>query len=88
MVDERECIDGEPRRMYSRRYVDRRVLASQFPKHREVIMAAKCEAPLSLGDWGYDPLEDQLLVVEAWSLPTRTDAEDGRYLCMLGRDVL
>jgi len=87
LVDERECMDGEPPRMYRRRYYDRHVLAAAFPSLRSVIMAAKFEDD-GLREWGYDSAEDQLLVTEAWSLPTTRGGKDGRYIALLGQDVL
>lgn len=87
LVDERECLDGSPPRIYRRRYYDRQVLAAAFPQHRSIILAAKFEDD-GLREWGYDPAEDQLLVTEAWSLPTTRKGRDGRYLALLGTDPL
>lgn len=87
IADERECLDGSPPRVYRRRYYDRQVLAAMFPKHKGIILAAKYE-PDGLYEWGYDSAEDQLLVTEAWSLPTTRGGDDGRYLALLGDDVL
>lgn len=87
LADERDCMDGSPPRVYRRKYYDRRVLAAAFPRDRAIIMAAKYEDD-GLHEWGYDPAEDQLLVTEAWSLPTHRGADDGRYLALLGEDVL
>ena len=84
IVDERECDYGEPCRLYSRRRVDRAVLAATFPHLRAEIMDANGEISMEYQDWGYDPADDQLVVTEGWSLPTMRGADDGRYIATLG----
>jgi hypothetical protein len=81
LVDEREAYDGEPRRLYRRRYHDRQVLISAFPRLKKELEAAKYEQD-DLREWGYDPCEDQLLVCEGWSLPSMPGKKDGRYLAV------
>jgi hypothetical protein len=87
LADDREAYDGEPRRIYRRRYHDRMVLASAFPKLRSFILDAQHEGD-GLREWGYNPSDDQLLVSEGWSLPSYPGANDGRYLAVLGGKAL
>ena len=81
-VDEGECLTGEPRRIYRRRYYDRMVLAERFPSARAHILACKTVDEDSR-EWGYDPTTDQVLVTEAWSLPSGPNAKDGKYLAAI-----
>lgn len=88
-VDERECENEEPRRLYRRSLVDRAVLASAFPKMAKVIREMSRDN--SLTDelvWGLDRDTDGLVVIEGWSLPSGPKAKDGRYVAVVGGEML
>lgn len=82
IVDLQEAFYGNPRTWVQRKYVDRDVLLERFgggpqSKARRAILNAK---PSEFDDIGRDPTSDQLLVLEAWRLPTAEDTSDGRHV--------
>lgn len=88
-VDERECENEEPRRLYRRSLVDRAVLASAFPRMKKQILEMSRDN--SMTDelmWGLDRDTDGLVVVEGWSLPSGPNAKDGRYVAVVGGQML
>lgn len=83
-VDVHEGLYGEPRQMMRRKWVSRDVLREMFggdPDTDEVISKA------GKGQWEWmetlramnDSVGDQVLVVEAWHLPSAPGASDGRH---------
>lgn len=79
LVDERDGADEKPRNLYKLSWVDREVLQRKFPDQEEAIADAKKGG---IDDqWGEDSLSDQVLVMEAWHLPSGAGAGDGRYVC-------
>lgn len=78
VVDDQESLYGRPKNYYQRKYVDRSVLRAAFPgKQFDIDRAdANKDEWQELGDRG---TADQVLVVEAWHLPTSKDAGDGHH---------
>jgi hypothetical protein len=82
MIGANDGIDGKPRAMYRRKFIDKGVLlASPFAKgkgneaKRLAIMAANCVDPTNEG------VNTNLVeVYEAWHLPSGPDAEDGWHV--------
>jgi hypothetical protein len=88
-VDERECVRDEPRRLYRKTLVDKAVLASAFPKSRKkILMMNRDTFATDELMWGLDRNTDGLVVVEAWSLRSSRKAKDGRYVCIVGEELL
>lgn len=86
-VDEVEAYYGVPRRLYRRRWFDRQVLMEIFPeKSQEIEMT---DTATQGGETGYQqgPLLDLVEVLEAWRLPSSYEADNGRYVMVVG-DVL
>lgn len=78
-IDANDGIYRKPRRMYRHKLVDRDVLLASFPDEEDKIKAAAKATP----DNGTDSsktVSDQVLVVEAWSLPSVKGAKDGRHM--------
>lgn len=85
-VDPRESMYGDPRSLYQVRPMDRKVLQEEFPLHASAIED-------SSGWLAGDPefLEhhpDQVLVVEAWHLPSGPKAKDGRHVIAVSGGTL
>lgn len=81
-VDGDDASHGEPRSLYQTRWMDRFVLAERFPEEADDIIRAS-SAGVTLGHdlgRGSNRRYDQLLVVEAWHLPSSQSAEDGRHV--------
>lgn len=86
-VDDQEGLYGEPRNLYQSRWIDRLVVLATYGADDEElakkIRAAKRDTDETDGI-GYNATADQLLVREAWHLPSKsgdTDAAttDGRH---------
>ena len=79
-VDEVEAIHGDPRSLYQVALYDRAVLKELMPGHAKAID----DAPQADARYfGRDPLSDQVVVWEAWRLPSGPDAKDGRHAVVI-----
>jgi hypothetical protein len=72
-----ESLNGTPRQMMQIDLVDRDVLIDAYPDHADKIRAASSASLDAVGL--YSATSDQLMVVEAWHLPSGEDAGDGRH---------
>lgn len=77
LVDAADAMYGNPRQMYQVMLVDRDMLEEAFPSEKKVIATAEDVQPDTSG--GEKSAADQVLVVEAWHLPSGPDAGDGRH---------
>lgn len=74
LIDDAEAIYGEPRSLFQVRAVDKLVLAGLYPeKEKEIAEAAP--PPERISTRG--TVADQVLVYEAWHLPSGPDTGDG-----------
>jgi len=82
LVDERGAIDGKPQELFERRIIDKNVLMSLFPKFEtEIELAAGADS------WaGSNIPKSQVVVVEAWRLPT--DTKPGRHVIVANKVLL
>lgn len=82
VVDTTQAIHGEPREIYQRKYVSRDYLIAQFPEY-----ADKLSMTPTTDAMNYKPLSEynteQLLVVEAWHLPSGKDKKDGKHVMVV-----
>jgi hypothetical protein len=72
-----ESLNGAPRQMMQVDLVDRDVLIDCYPDLADKIRAASSASLDAVGL--YSATSDQLMVVEAWHLPSGPDAGDGRH---------
>lgn len=79
LVDPSEAMYGEPRQLFELRLVDRSVLAEAFPAESAPISRAEQAYPDSSGE-ASQTISDQVMVVEAWRLPSSKDSNDGRHV--------
>lgn len=79
LVDENDSWMGYPRQLYQFQLIDRQVLAETFPKYRSDIAKAEQAYPDS-GSRSGKTISDQVMVVEAWHLPSHPDATDGSHM--------
>lgn len=88
-VDDRDAYYGKPRSLYLTRYIDREILLESYPEAEEAIRTAQYDRGLGWsGDHEGDEQVDQVLVVEAWHLPSRKGAEDGRHVICVSSGCL
>src|ERR1019366_3529190 len=86
-VDTNDAFYGEPRSLYQLKLVDRAVLKEVFPEYRSIITAAEQAYPESAGD-SQKTISDQVMVVEAWHLPSSKTATDGRHVIACTNGVI
>lgn len=77
-VDLNDAINGEPQVLYQFKLVNRDKLSALFPKSKKMIIDAGSSQPYQGADSG--TVSDQVLVIEAWKLPTVKGAGDGLHL--------
>ncbi len=79
LVDQNDAFYGMPRSMYQLKLVDRSVLAAMLPSERSMIQKAENAYPDNGAD-AQKTVADQVMVVEAWHLPSKKGADDGRHV--------
>lgn len=91
IVDQRECVSCDyPQQLIHRKLVSRKWLLDSYgkgdPELRELIGAVQKDG------FHYtsfrSPSEDQIVVIEAWKLPTRKGASDGRHVIIIDNATL
>lgn len=78
LVDPNDALYGNPRQLFQLALVDRDVLLDSFPKYRSDIEKAEQAYPDNGGD-AARTVSDQVMVAEAWHLPSGKDAGDGLH---------
>jgi hypothetical protein len=78
-VDENEAMYGDPRQLYRVKLVDRHVLIGLCPNAKSKILDAEQAFPDEQVD-ASKTVSDQVLVVEAWHLPSSPGASDGKHV--------
>lgn len=79
-VDHLDARYGSPRSLYQRRYVDRAILSALYPSKMGQIADASDGRDHDDRFPGYASQSDQVLVTEAWHLPSSKQAKDGRHV--------
>jgi len=76
-----ESLNGSPRQMMQVDLVDRDVLIDCYPEYADKIRAASSASLDAVGL--YSATSDQLMVIEAWHLPSGEDAGDGKHCIVI-----
>lgn len=88
LVDSNDGFYGSPRSMYHLKLVDRAVLKHLFPEYRSKVESAEQAYPDNSGE-SSKTISDQVMLVEAWHLPSGPDAGDGRHvICCTAGDLI
>ena len=77
-IDENDALNGEPQQLLQLKLMDRERLIALFPKKEGMIEDAPQSYPDNSPD-GQRTTADQVMVVEAWKLPSGTDTEAPGY---------
>lgn len=85
LVDDMDGVNQAPRQMIQNKVYDREVLKALYPKGAKKIQA---EGNADPEYFGRDPLCDQVLVREAWHLPSAPDEKDGRHIIAINSETL
>lgn len=86
-VDENEAMYGEPRQLYRVKLVDRHVLIALCPESKSKILDAEQAFPDEQID-ASKTVSDQVLVVEAWHLPSGPKASDGMHVIAVSSGLI
>lgn len=78
LIDPNEAMYGEPRQLYRIKLVDRDVLLSCFPEHKEKVLTAAKGYPDNSSD-SSKSVSDLVMVVEGWHLRSGKKIKDGRH---------
>lgn len=78
-IDENEAMYGEPRQMYRVKLVDRMVAIAMWPKAKAILLEAEQAFPDEQTD-AASTVSDQILMVEAWHIPSGPEASDGKHI--------
>ena len=79
LVDPNDALYGDPRQLFHLKLVDKSVLMEVFPDYKSEISKAEQAFPDSSSE-STRTISDQLMIAEAWHLPSGKDASDGRHV--------
>lgn len=92
VVDDQEAMDGEPRNLYQRKYIDRLVLKHMWaPGEEDADLALAIDNSKGNSDdaeYAYKTSADQILVTEAWHLGEGKGVEGRHCITIDGADLL
>lgn len=86
--DEQEAYNGDPRNLLEVRPFDRQILMGLFPSKAAKIKTEGAMEQTSQFYFGRDPSCDQVLVREAWHLPSHEGADDGKHVVAIESETL
>lgn len=86
VVDPTDAIYGKPQSLYQYKYVHKNVLKAHFKKHEVGIDMST--ASLEDAQYGRNPSDQFVVVIEAWHLPSTKGAGDGRHVICTSHAVL
>lgn len=87
LVDPNDALYGDPRQLFQLKLVDRSVLAEMLPEARSDISKAEQAFPDNSAD-AAKTIADQVMIAEAWHLPSGKDAGDGRHVIVCSSGVI
>lgn len=87
LVDSNDGMYGEPRSLYRMKLIDRDVLAAIAPRYKKIIETAAQAYPDNSAD-SSKTVTDQVMVVEAWHLPSGKNTKDGRHVIACSAGII
>jgi len=87
LVDPNDSMYGEPRQLFEMKLIDRDVLKAICPGYNKDIDVAVTAFPDGSGK-SSETVADQVMVVEAWHLPSGKGKKDGRHVIVCSSAVL
>lgn len=78
LVDPNDALYGDPRQLFQLKLIDRAMLKDLFPEVRSDIEKAEQAFPDNSAD-SQKTIADQVMIVEAWRLPSSKESGDGRH---------
>lgn len=77
-IDDNDALNGDPQKLYQLKLMDRDKLIAQNPKYESLIASTPQSYPDNAPDTGRTTT-DQVMIVEAWKLPSGPDREAPGY---------
>lgn len=87
LVDPNDAMYGDPRQLFQLKLIDKSVLKEIFPDVRSQIEQAEQAYPDSSSD-SQQTISDQIMIAEAWHLPSGKNATDGRHVIVCTSGVI
>lgn len=87
LVDSNDSIYGEPRQIFQMKLIDRDVLMAMSPGYKKIVDLASAAFPDTSSN-SAKTVSDQVMVVEAWHLPSGKNAKDGRHVIVCSAGIL
>lgn len=87
LSDANDAIYGEPRQKFEIKLIDRSVIMEQFGDAASEIRKAEQAYPEQAGD-STKTVSDQIMVAEAWRLPSGPDAGDGMHVIVCSSGII
>jgi len=87
LTDFNDAYYGNPRQLMQPKLVDRGAFVDQFPKSEEMIMKAH-SGTVDTTPRSKDTISDQIIVGEAWHLPSGDGADDGRHVIVCSDGII
>lgn len=87
MVDPNDALYGTPRQLFELKLMDKSVLQDYFPQYKSMIASAEQAFPDNSSD-SQMTIADQVMVAEAWHLPSGKDSGDGRHVIVCTSGVI
>lgn len=88
VTDDGESIYGNPRQMHQKKWMHKDVLKEMFPEHSGAIdMASDSNTNLYQTDFR-SRVNDMILVIESWHLPSSASAKDGKHSISISNETL
>ena len=85
-VDQMESFYGYPRQIHRVKNVDRGVLLTLYPEHKDIILTAE---PAKIDITGtFQNVADQITVCESYHLPSGHDQKDGLHVIAIDNAIL
>lgn len=86
-VDPNDAMYGNPRQLFRLKLIDRSVLEANFPNDRGIVDKAINSYPDTSAD-SMQSIADQVMVAEAWHLPSGKDSTDGLHTIVCSSGIL
>lgn len=87
LVDPNDALYGNPRQLFHLKLADKSILKEFFPDQKSKIDSAEQAYPDNSAD-SQKTIADQVMIAEAWHLPSSKKATDGRHVIVCTSGVL
>lgn len=87
LVDPNDALYGNPRQLFQLKLVDKSMLKEMFPEVKSMVESAEQAFPDNSAE-SQRTIADQIIVAEAWHLPSGEESGDGRHCIVCSTGVI